>query len=559
MMALMLGLGLLAPAEFAPQWHEVAPVSVSQRADGVWFVDFGAAWYGTIELRAEVAAPVELMIAVGEKLSAPDALDTKPPGSVIYRQTPLTLAPGQAAHRPTWAPIARHNDPAAVHVPAGWPEITVFRAAEIRGWPGQLVPAQVRLIALSVPFDAAQSSFDCSDPALTAVWELCRHTIEATTAFSVYIDGERERIPYEADAYINQLSHYAVQAEYETARRTFRHLLAKPTWPTEWALHMPLVAHADWQATGSAALADENWDALVGKLLRGKARADGLLVAGGIIDWPAGERDGFGCGLKDESDGRQIGPMVNSVVNAFGLAALAALAELADATGRGDQAIEFRAQYARALPAFQAAFYDPARGVYIDGEGCDHASLHANMLPLAFGLVPEEARRGVAEFVVSRGMACSVYGAQYLLDGLFAAGRETDAVALLRSDGPRSWVNMLAQGTTMTMEAWNAPAKPNLTWNHAWGAVPANAISRWVLGVQPVAPGYRVVSVAPRLGDLVWVRGRVPTPHGAIDVEVDRRRGLFRIVAPPGVEVLTPTAPVGGPVKVQLERRATAW
>jgi hypothetical protein len=31
---------------------------------------------------------------------------------------------------------------------------------------------------------------------------------------SIYVDGDRERIPYEADAYINMLSHYAVDSEY---------------------------------------------------------------------------------------------------------------------------------------------------------------------------------------------------------------------------------------------------------------------------------------------------------------------------------------------------------
>ncbi len=538
MYPLILTLGLLADAEPPMQVHRLAPTAVTRRDDGVWFVDFGQAWYGTLEFQAEVAAPVTLTVRVGEKLAAPDHLDPKPPGSVIFRSFSLDLQPGQPTHRLTIAPQPRHSDPAAVHMPASIGEVTVFRAAEIVGWPGELSADQVRLLAVHVPFNPQAAAFECSDPTLNRVWELCRHTIAATTAFGVYIDGERERIPYEADAYLNQLSAYAVDAEYETARRTFEHLLLKPTWPTEWSLHMPLVAHADWMATGSAALADKHWDALRRKLLSERARADGLLVAYGIVDWPTSERDGYADGQPDPHDKRQVGPEVGTVVNAFYLAALRATAELAEATGRVHDAVELRTRYAQALVSFQRVFFDDARGVYIDGEGCAHASLHANAFPLAFGLVPAQHRDSVAQFAASRGMACSVYAAQYLLDGLFAAGRGDDAVKLLRAAGPRSWSNMLAVGATMTLEAWDAKFKPNLTWNHAWGAAPANLCARWVLGVQPGAPGYAKVVVRPHLGGLDWVKGRVPTPRGPVTVDVDRRTGRYEVTVPAGVELI---------------------
>ena len=48
------------------------------------------------------------------------------------------------------------------------------------------------------------------------------------------VDGDRERIPYEADAYLNQLAHYGVDREFALARYSHEYLLANPTWPTEW-------------------------------------------------------------------------------------------------------------------------------------------------------------------------------------------------------------------------------------------------------------------------------------------------------------------------------------
>ena len=204
------------------------------------------------------------------------------------------------------------------------------------------------------------------------------------------------------------------------------------------------------------------------------------------------------------------------------------MATLAFAAGRPDEGRTLTARAEDVTAAFNRVFYDPARGVYVDGEGSAHASLHANMLPLAFGLVPAADRGKVADFVESRGMACSVYGAQYLLESLYAARRPDAALRLLTTHGERGWWHMLNLGSTMTLEAWDARFKPNLTWNHAWGAAPANLLSRFVLGVRPLEPGYRRILIAPQPGELRWVTGTVPTVRGPVGVQV-RTGPRFRI------------------------------
>ena len=63
--------------------------------------------------------------------------------------------------------------------------------------------------------DDFSSEFTSSDTILNQIWDLCKYTIKATSFAGLYIDGDRERIPYEADAIINQLSHYCVDgAQY---------------------------------------------------------------------------------------------------------------------------------------------------------------------------------------------------------------------------------------------------------------------------------------------------------------------------------------------------------
>ena len=91
---------------------------------------------------------------------------------------------------------------------------------------------------------------------------------------------------------------------------------------------------------------------------------------------------------------------------------------------------------------------------------------------------------------------------------------------------------MIDFGSTITMEAWNVETKPNLDLNHAWGAVPLNIISRYVLGVTPLEPGFRRILVKPDLGDLTRVRGVVPTASGKVRIEATGDRIEVTVPAP---------------------------
>ena len=84
----------------------------------------------------------------------------------------------------------------------------------------------------------------------------------------------------------------------------------------------------------------------------------------------------------------------------------------------------------RVRSSINTKLFDQDKGLYTDGETSSHASLHANMFPLAFGLVPIEHQKSVIAFIKSRGMACSVYGAQYLLEALYLGNEDHFALDL---------------------------------------------------------------------------------------------------------------------------------
>ncbi len=537
---------LIAPViQAAPvKLFDEAPVKVTRVASDVFLVDFGRAAYGNVRLMAPAAG--EVTVHFGEALTA-GRIERKPPGTVRYATAHATLRSGApvvaappADQRNTEQVSDKH--PPAVLTPTEWGVVLPFRWLEIEGWPGELRADQVtRQAAFAATWDDQAASFKSSDALLDRVWELCRYSIKATTFAGVYADGDRERIPYEADAYLNQLSHYATDRDTQMARDTFDWLMKYPTWPTEWAFHVIFMAHADWMHTGDAAWLAPRYEALKPKLLLDRARADGLLrsdepqrTKNDIVDWPVAERDGY------------VFTSVNTVVNAFHIRTLALMAELATALKKDADAAGYRVQERAARAALQEKLFDATRGVYRDGEGTEHASQHANLFPLAFGLVPDSARARVTAFAVSRGMACSVYAAQYLLEGLLLGGADEQAVALITAPGDRSWRHMIESGTTITWEAWDQKYKPNQDWNHAWGAAPANVLPRFVLGAQPLVAGWRRTAIAPHPGALTHAEGKIPTPRGPIQIEWTRGENF----------TLTLALPAGMSANVQLPATA---
>jgi hypothetical protein len=189
-----------------------------------------------------------------------------------------------------------------------------------------------------------------------------------------------------------------------------------------------------------------------------------------------------------------------------------------------------------AQAAFQEKLFDPVRGLYRDGVGTVHTSLHANLFPLAFGLVPAEDRPKIAQWLAGRGMAGSVYAAQYLLQALFENGQDAAALALITAPGDRSWRHMVESGASITWEAWDQKYKPNQDWNHAWGAAPANLLPRFVLGAQPLADGWRSALIQPHPGNLTRAEGRLPTPLGELSIAWKRDKNFsLNLALPPGM------------------------
>ncbi|MFB2117759.1 family 78 glycoside hydrolase catalytic domain [Parapedobacter sp. 2B3] len=510
-------------------------------------IDFGKASFGQLRLTLTSPAGMDTVtVRLGEAVNADGTINRKPGGTIRYAEYQLPLKRGRHTYHVQFRPDRRNTGRQAILMPAYIGEVMPFRYVELDGYVQAVEASDIVRSTAHYPFDDFTSHFESSDSVLNAVWELCKYSIKATSFAGIYVDGDRERIPYEADAYINQLSHYGVDNEYSMARRSHEYLLHNATWPTEWILQSVLMAYNDYLYTGDIRSVRHHYDDLKAKLLLPLREANGLIsttkgkqtkqlmnaihyrgdALRDIVDWP--HTGGFGMVGNGETDGFVFTDF-NAVVNAFHYKALCDMAKLAAALGFEEDAVAFSNKADETHRSFQSLLWDNRSGNYRDGVDTDHASLHTNMMALAFGLVPASKSDRVMAFIRSRGMACSVYGSQFLMDAVYEAGAAEYGLSLLASQDDRSWYNMIRAGSTVTMEAWDNKYKPNQDWNHAWGAVPANVIPRKLMGVEPLEPGWDVFRVRPQIGSLEWATVSVPTVKGAVEVSCRQDHSTYTL------------------------------
>lgn len=524
------------------------PVQIVQNNTGSYFVDFGKAAFG--QLKATLFSPCggdTVTIHLGEKASD-NRINRTPGGTIRYQQYQLRLLPGTHTYRINIRPDGRNTGNTAVLMPEYIGEVFPFRYCEIENYTGKPVITDLCRASVHYPFDETASSFKSSNDILNQVWDLCKYSVKATSFTGIYIDGDRERIPYEADALINQLCHYQVDREYSMARRSHEYLLEHPTWPTEWIMQSVLIAWYDYMYTGDCRSLEANYDILKSRALMQLKDSATLITTtakeqtaeflssirfkGGkirdIVDWPHTGILGLGKSEGGEADGFKFSDY-NAVTNAYHYKAMKLLSEIASVLGKEEDKTYFSKEAKSFEKVYNESFFNKKNGYYTDGVGVPHASLHANMFPLAFGLVPEKQQRRVLDFIRSRGMACSVYGAQFLMDALYHAADAPYALSLLASTSERSWYNMIRAGSTISLEAWDDKYKPNQDWNHAWGAVPANTIPRHLMGITPLTPGFETVCIRPQTDSLRFAEITLPTIRGKIHLKIENDPGAYRM------------------------------
>ncbi|HEY5956639.1 MAG TPA: family 78 glycoside hydrolase catalytic domain [Polyangiaceae bacterium] len=501
-------IGTLAAAPMAKVEEQLhAPVSIVEKGPGNYFIDFGRTWVGGIKYDvAAGTAGKTIDVRFGEVTSAENTVRYQLNTGNNYQDI-YSMRDGAQTFE-TWG-------------------MRVFRYVEIVGAPEPVTLDNLKALALVYPFDTTAATFTASNADLQSVWQLSKNTIEALNV-NFYVDSwTRERADYEADAYLQLQSTLYLADDLSLGRYSIDYFQGNRTWPTEWPLYAILAVYDAWRQTGETQQLRDAYASLKTKLPEAWFEAETQLVrkttgANGcssttncdIVDWPQTERDGY------------VFQQYNTVVNALSYRAYANMAEIATAIGEASDAAIY-ADRANALrTAINSRLYSTENGRYDDGMDASgtltgHQSLHASAFALAFGVPDEAEAPRVAEYLASRGMACSVYGAAFLIDGLYQAGSGQAALDLLTSTGMSSWMNMIKLGAGATAEAWDPSLKSNLTYSHPWAASPAFVVPSGLFGIRPLEAGYARLQLKPQPGNLEWSTVTVPTVRGTVGAAFD--------------------------------------
>lgn len=490
------------------------------------FVDFELDAYSQLDIEIELDAPAALDIALGE-VASDKRVNREPGGFRIVRTMTKECQAGKNSfefelpfHK---SPYEDFNTCVPRPAEAGDREIVPFRYVEIVGGKGK---AKLTRKAFYGDFDDNAADFVSDNAQLNKIWQFCKYTMKATSAFGYYIDGERERQPYEGDALSNMLGDLCCGGAANTAKRTIDWLLKVPTWFNEWRFITVLLVREYLLYTGDQAsvtqwlpqlekhiaqfVPEEN-DLMRDATLEEK---DAGLYLRDLIDWPPAERDDYELGK------------FNLTPNCYYFEVMQTMYQL---TGKNEYKIAAEKVKAAILKNFRNG------ELFIDSIGSTHTALHSLLYPAYFKIA--DLSENMKNALVAKGMSCSVYTAHFLVEYCFDNGLVDHAYKLLLSNDLRSWSNMIAKGATIAMEAWDDTLKPNQDWNHAWGAAPANLIPRCIAGIKPLEPGFKRFAVTPHPGELKEFYSKHPTPCGTIELEY--KAGLYKLSVPENTQAVT--------------------
>ena len=384
------------------------------------------------------------------------------------------------------------------------------------------------------PHDQNHSgSFRCSDEEINKIWQVGAYTMDLTTR-EFFMDGiKRDRWTWSGDAIQSYLMNYYLRFDTECVKRTIRQLRGKD----------PVTAHVNtimdytfywfksvldyYQYTGDVDFVREMWPRMVTLMdyVEGRLNNDGM-AEGQPDDWIFVDWVDFPMHKRGTLCFEQI----------LLMKAMETMAVCAQLLGIDKNDYHKKSEALR--EKINQTFWSNDEKAYYhaieDGQMNKQVTKFPNMFAILYGLSHEDQRRDIMQSVMLNPDVAPIttpYMRFYELEVLCMDGLHTQVLKEMRD----YWGGMLREGATSFWEKYvpteqgtqhlamyGRPYGKSLC--HAWGASPVYLLGKYYLGVKPTKPGYEEYEVRPALGDLEWMEGDVPTPHGMIHVSMDRRQ-----------------------------------
>jgi hypothetical protein len=156
-------------------------------------------------------------------------------------------------------------------------------------------------------------------------------------------------------------------------------------------------------------------------------------------------------------------------------------------------------------------------GVFRDGLENSLLTQQTQVYALKYGLVDEDKRLRVVDFIKNKGRSCEKSFSYWLLHTMFSQGQGQWALDYIRTYWGAETREKDFNGAWH--EGWKSEWGSS---SHAWCSGPTALLSEKVLGIEPIEPGWKVFRIKPRLYDLEWAQGVVSTTAGEITVKLKK-------------------------------------
>jgi hypothetical protein len=219
-------------------------------------------------------------------------------------------------------------------------------------------------------------------------------------------------------------------------------------------------------------------------------------------------------------------------LNAIYCRSLLSGAWLFEQAGELERAKELRHTAAAVARIVRNLTWSDEHGLFADGwhDGGISPSLswQTNILALYGGISLPRQQESIVSQLFSRdapyeayvpGDSNNPFFKYFVLLAAFEMELRSLALAILR----RYWGEMLGRGAVTWWELFNPDEVeetiPTFSVCHGYGVSPNALLCTELAGIRPAAPGFQTAVFSPLAEAARWVRARVPTPNGLIQVE----------------------------------------
>lgn len=183
--------------------------------------------------------------------------------------------------------------------------------------------------------------------------------------------------------------------------------------------------------------------------------------------------------------------------------------------GYTSDAALYRSEAELLKSSFNDTFYNAELGYYCEPDSTEFYQ-SAQILPLAFGIVPDEYTETLCknlENLITK-YESGIYGTKHIFNQLCQLGLGNLAYSLVNTTDYPGWGNIISQGATAFWERWETSTRSQS--HHMFGTV-----DEWfyksIAGISYDEVGFSSITIKPyTVGDLTWASGSVNTVKGLI-------------------------------------------